>query len=66
MRELDVFLGHPRHVKEDGVKLHDACERSGVKLFVVKQNRFNPTLQLLKKQVEISKVFFQYHQDLVI
>ncbi len=39
----------------DGIKMHDACERSGVKLFVVKQNRFNPTLQLLKKQVEIGR-----------
>jgi UDP-N-acetyl-2-amino-2-deoxyglucuronate dehydrogenase len=29
-----------------------ACDEAGVRLFVVKQNRRNPTLQLLKQAVE--------------
>ena len=29
-----------------------ACRDAGVKLFVVKQNRLNPTMQLLKAAVE--------------
>ena len=29
-----------------------ACEEAGVKLFVVKQNRFNPTMRLLKRAVD--------------
>ena len=35
----------------DGVNMVKACDSAGVQLFVVKQNRFNPTLQLLKKQL---------------
>jgi UDP-N-acetyl-2-amino-2-deoxyglucuronate dehydrogenase len=37
---------------EDGVRMVRACEEAGVHLFVVKQNRKNATLQLLKKAVE--------------
>lgn len=37
---------------EDGVKMVKACETAGVRLFVVKQNRFNSTLQLVKKQLQ--------------
>ena len=37
---------------EDGLKMINACKSQKVKLFVVKQNRFNKTLQLLKKQLE--------------
>jgi UDP-N-acetyl-2-amino-2-deoxyglucuronate dehydrogenase len=33
----------------DGVQMVRACDEAGVKLFVVKQNRRNPTLQLLKR-----------------
>ena len=35
----------------DGINMVKACDAAGVKLFVVKQNRFNPTLQLLKNQL---------------
>lgn len=37
---------------EDGKRMLQACERAGVRLFVVKQNRCNATLQLLRKAVE--------------
>lgn len=37
---------------EDGKKMVQACEDAGVRLFVVKQNRENATLQLLKRAVE--------------
>lgn len=37
---------------EDGVRMVHACEDAGVRLFVVKQNRNNATLQLLKQAVE--------------
>jgi len=33
----------------DGLKMLEACDQAGVRLFVVKQNRLNPTLQLLKR-----------------
>ncbi len=36
----------------DGVRMVDACDRANVRLFVVKQNRRNSTLQLLKRAVE--------------
>lgn len=36
----------------DGVKMVQACDEAGVRLFVVKQNRRNATLQLLKRAVE--------------
>ncbi len=45
---------------EDGVRMVRACEEAGVHLFVVKQNRKNATLQLLKKAVE-SKRFGQIY-----
>lgn len=35
----------------DGLQMVDACDEAGVKLFVVKQNRQNATLQLLKKAI---------------
>jgi len=37
---------------EDGKRMVAACDAAGVRLFVVKQNRRNPTLQLLKQAVE--------------
>ncbi len=37
---------------QDGVDMVKACDRAGVRLFVVKQNRRNTTLQLLKRAVE--------------
>lgn len=33
-------------------QLIDTCERKGVKLFVVKQNRLNTTMQLLKRAID--------------
>ncbi len=37
---------------QDGIDMVKACEEAGVRLFVVKQNRLNATLQLLKRAVE--------------
>src|ERR1700750_1729390 len=34
---------------EDGKRMVQACDSGGVRLFVVKQNRHNATLQLLKR-----------------
>lgn len=36
----------------DGLEMVNACDEAGVRLFVVKQNRRNATLQLLKNAVE--------------
>ena len=35
----------------DGLKMVEACDRAGVRLFIVKQNRLNATLQLLKRAI---------------
>jgi UDP-N-acetyl-2-amino-2-deoxyglucuronate dehydrogenase len=45
---------------EDGVRMVKACDKAGVKLLVVKQNRRNPTLQLLKRAI-IEKRFGKIH-----
>jgi UDP-N-acetyl-2-amino-2-deoxyglucuronate dehydrogenase len=37
---------------EDGKRMVRACDDAGVRLFVVKQNRSNPTLRLLKRAVD--------------
>lgn len=37
---------------DEGMQMVRACRDAGVKLFVVKQNRLNPTLQLLKAAVD--------------
>jgi UDP-N-acetyl-2-amino-2-deoxyglucuronate dehydrogenase len=37
---------------KDGLRMVEACDKAGVRLFVVKQNRRNATLQLLKRAVE--------------
>lgn len=37
---------------EDGLEMVRSCENAEVRLFVVKQNRFNHTLRLLKKAME--------------
>ncbi len=37
---------------DEGMQMVRACREAGVKLFVVKQNRLNPTLQRLKRAVE--------------
>lgn len=36
----------------DGLRMVKACEDANVRLFVVKQNRKNPTLQLLKRAID--------------
>ncbi|WP_459570294.1 Gfo/Idh/MocA family protein [Cupriavidus sp. 8B] len=47
----------------DGVRMVDACDRAGVYLFVVKQNRRNATLRLLKQAVEAKRFgrIYQVH-----
>ena len=37
---------------EGGVRMLKTCKTNNVKLFVVKQNRLNQTLQLLKRQID--------------
>jgi UDP-N-acetyl-2-amino-2-deoxyglucuronate dehydrogenase len=37
---------------QDGKRLVQACDQAGVRLFVVKQNRLNATIQLLKRAVD--------------
>ena len=37
---------------EDGLNMVQACDDAGVRLFVVKQNRRNETLQLLKRAID--------------
>lgn len=44
----------------DGVRMVRACDEAGVRLFVVKQNRHNTTLQLLKRAM-IEKRFGKVH-----
>lgn len=36
----------------DGIRMVSACDKGGVRLFVVKQNRRNTTLQLLKRAID--------------
>jgi len=36
----------------DGIKMVESCRKNRVRLFIVKQNRRNTTLQLLKKAIE--------------
>ncbi len=45
---------------QDGVRMVKACDEAGVRLFVVKQNRLNTTLQLLKRAV-VEKRFGKIH-----
>ena len=40
---------------QDGLRMVKACDEAGVKLFVVKQNRRNPTLQMLKQAIEANR-----------
>ncbi len=49
---LHVCTEKPMATKwEDGILMVKECEIAKVNLFVVKQNRYNQTLQLLKKQI---------------
>ena len=50
---VDVMTEKPMATRwHDGLAMVRACDEAGVRLFVVKQNRRNPTLQLLKQAVE--------------
>ena len=49
---VNVITEKPKATKwEDGLAMVRACDEAGVRLFVVKQNRRNSTLQLLKRAV---------------
>ena len=37
---------------KDGLDMVNVCRKCKVNLFVIKQNRFNKTLQLVKKQIQ--------------
>lgn len=37
---------------QDGLRMVEACDEAGVRLFVVKQNRLNATLRLLKNAID--------------
>ncbi len=53
---LNVCTEKPMATRlEDGVSMVQACEASKVRLFVVKQNRFNSTLQLVRRQVQAGR-----------
>lgn len=50
---LNVISEKPMATRwSDGVAMVKACDKAGVRLFVVKQNRRNTTLQLLKRAIE--------------
>ena len=50
---VHVICEKPMAIKyEDGLRMVRACEKAGVHLFVVKQNRLNSTIQLLKRAVD--------------
>jgi len=54
--KINVCTEKPMATKyKDGCEMVKICSDNKVKLFVVKQNRFNSTLQLLKKQIEIGR-----------
>jgi UDP-N-acetyl-2-amino-2-deoxyglucuronate dehydrogenase len=36
---------------DDGKRMVEACDKAGVQLFVVKQNRLNPTVRLVKRAI---------------
>jgi UDP-N-acetyl-2-amino-2-deoxyglucuronate dehydrogenase len=49
----NVITEKPMATKwSDGIRMVKACDHAGVRLFVVKQNRHNATLQLLKQAVQ--------------
>lgn len=51
--KVHVITEKPMATKwEDGLAMVKACDETGVRLFVVKQNRRNTTLQLLKRAVD--------------
>ncbi len=58
---VNVVTEKPMATKwHDGLKMVKACDESNVRLFVVKQNRKNPTLQILKRAID-EKRFKKIH-----
>jgi UDP-N-acetyl-2-amino-2-deoxyglucuronate dehydrogenase len=58
---INVMTEKPMATRwQDGVRMVKACDEAGVRLFVVKQNRRNTTLQLLKRATE-EKRFGKIH-----
>ena len=58
---VNVMTEKPMATKwEDGLRMVKACDDAGVELFVVKQNRHNETLKLLKSAV-LDKRFGKIH-----
>ncbi len=58
---LHVITEKPMATRwRDGLAMVEACDKAGIQLFVVKQNRHNTTLQLLKKAIE-KKRFGRIH-----
>jgi UDP-N-acetyl-2-amino-2-deoxyglucuronate dehydrogenase len=52
-RGINVMTEKPMATRwSDGIRMVKACDNAGVQLFVVKQNRRNSTLQLLKRAVK--------------
>ncbi len=52
-KKINVLTEKPMAVNlKDADKLISECRKNKVKLFVVKQNRLNPTIQLLKRAIE--------------
>lgn len=59
--KINVITEKPMATRwSDGVRMVKACDDAGVRLFVVKQNRLNTTLQLLKRSIE-EKRFGKIH-----
>ena len=53
---LHVLTEKPMATKwDEGMEMVRACRDAGVKLFVVKQNRLNPTLQALKQALDTGR-----------
>jgi len=68
-KQVELVAQHGIHVMtekpmatrwQDGVRMVRACDKAGVHLFVVKQNRRNTTLQLLKRAIS-EKRFGKIH-----
>ncbi|MFC1887313.1 Gfo/Idh/MocA family protein [Candidatus Cloacimonadota bacterium] len=52
-RKINVITEKPMAIDlKSADKLVKACDKNKVKLFVVKQNRLNPSIQLLKKAID--------------
>ena len=53
MHGVNVMTEKPMATRwDDGLRMVKVCDDAGVRLFVVKQNRFNTTLKLLKRAIE--------------